>query len=57
MGSGGGPFFSSAPFEPLGFCGFKELTLKTVFLTISASGCRHYEIHVLSSSNVQFTDQ
>ena len=48
---------SSTPFEPLDYCEFKELTLKTVFLTILASGRRRYEIHVLSCSNVQFTDQ
>ena len=36
---------SSTPFEPLDSCGFKELTLKTVFLTALASGHRRSNIH------------
>ena len=47
---------SSAPFEPLDFFGFKELTLKTVFLTTLASGRRHSDF-ALSCSDVQFTVQ
>ena len=46
---------SSAPFEPLDFCGFKKLTLKTVFLTALATGRRHSDF-ALSCSDVQFTD-
>ena len=48
---------NSSPFEPLDSCGFKELTFKTVFLTALASGRRRSEIHALSCSDVQFSDQ
>ena len=40
----------SPPFEPLQFCDFKELTLKTVFLLALASGRRCSEIYALSYS-------
>ena len=45
---------SNAPFEPLEECGFKELTLKTVFLTALASGRRRSEIHALVCSDIEF---
>jgi integrase len=41
----------SEPFEPLGSCDLKWLTLKTVFLTMLASGKRRGEIHALDFSN------
>lgn len=45
-----------SPFEPLDACGFKELTFKTVFLLALASGRRRSEIHALSYSEVQFSE-
>ena len=47
---------SNAPFEPLEECGFKELTLKTVFLTALASGRRRSEIHALVCSDIEFSE-
>ena len=47
---------SNAPFEPLEECGFKELTLKTVFLTALASGRRRSEIHALVCSDIKFSE-
>ena len=47
---------SSAPFEPLKECGFKELTLKTFFLTALAWGRRRSEIHALVCSNIEFSE-
>ena len=43
---------SYAPFEPLDYCGFMELTPKTLFLIALASGGRRSKIHVLSCSSV-----
>ena len=45
------------PYEPLESCGFKELTLKTVFLIAFASGRRRSEVHAFSVTDVQFSDQ
>ena len=45
------------PYEPLEYCGFKELTLKTVFLIAFASGRRRSEVHAFSVTDVQFSDQ
>ena len=44
------------PYEPLESCGFKELTLKTVFLIAFASGRRQSEVHAFSVTDVQFSD-
>ena len=44
-------------FEPLQSCGFKELTLKTVFLTALATDRRRSEIHAFSSTDVQFSNE
>ena len=48
---------SSDLFEPLQSCGFKELTLKTVFLTALATGRRRSEIHAFCSTDVQFSNE
>ena len=45
------------PYEPLEYCGFKELTLKTVFLIAFASGRRRSDVHAFSVTDVQFSDQ
>ena len=43
------------PFEPLQACDLKLLTLKTVFLTLLASGARRGEIHALEAKSVSHT--
>jgi hypothetical protein len=43
----------SEPFEPLGSCDLKWLTLKTVFLILLASGKRRGEVHALDFSKFQ----
>ena len=45
------------PYEPLESCGFKKLSLKTVFLIAFASGRRGSEVHAFSVTDVQFSDQ
>ena len=42
-----------APFEPLGSCDLKYLTLKTVFLLAFATAARRSEIHALSKDFIR----
>ncbi len=50
-------YIATTPFEPLGSATMEQLTLKTVFLLLLASGKRRSEIAALSSnsSHIQFT--
>lgn len=46
---------SRAPFEPLAEASLRNLTLKTVFLTLLAAGCRRGELHSLGHKKIAYT--
>ena len=45
------------PFEPLQSCDLKWLTMKTVFLTLLASGSRRGEIHAIEYASLKHDEQ
>ena len=50
-------FLTGAPFEPMQTALLKFVTLKTVFLTLLASGSRCSEVHALSYSGMKFQEK